>query len=189
MSDVFIPVIVGTTRENRQSIHAARFLVEVGNSIDGVSSDLVDPKDFLLPADGNDDAVRDQRYTDITNRADGFFIVTPEYNHSFPGSLKRLIDSEMSNYIHKPVALAGVSAGPWGGVRAIESLVNVVREVGMVVTFADMQFPQIQDLFVDGVLQKDEYRTFAEEAWTELIWMSTVMKTGRESLPNKYHKD
>lgn len=189
MSKLYIPVLLGTTRVNNQSIHAARFVAEVGGSLEGVETEVINPSDFTFAGDGNDPESKDPKYSELTARADGFFIVIPEYNHSFPGSLKRMLDSEIQHYIHKPVGLAGVSAGPWGGVRAIESLTPVVRELGMVLTFADLQFPQIQDLFIDGTLQKEEYRTFAEAAWTELIWMSKVLKTGRETLPNKYHKD
>lgn len=182
-------MLVGTTREKRQSIYAAEFIAGVGASFDEVETEVIDPKELSLPGDGNDPEAKDPRYSDSVARADGFFIVTPEYNHSFPGSLKRMLDSEIQSYIHKPAGLAGVSGGPWGGVRAIESLVPVLRELGMSVTFEDLQFPHIQDVFVDGVLQKEEYRTFAEAAWTELIWMAKVLKTGRETLPNKYHKD
>lgn len=189
MQKLYIPVLAGTTREKRQSINAAEFIAEVGASFNEIETEVVDPRELSLPDDGNDPEVKDPRYSDIVARADGFFVVIPEYNHSFPGSLKRMLDSEIQSYIHKPAGLAGVSGGQWGGVRAIESLVPVLRELGMSVTFEDLQFPYIQDVFVDGVLQKDEYRTFTEAAWTELIWMAKVLKSGRETLPNKYHNN
>jgi NAD(P)H-dependent FMN reductase len=148
---------------------------------------LVDPKDFNFPGDGNDPEGKDARYTEITARADGFFIVSPEYNHSFPGSLKRMLDSELQNYIHKPVAFAGASSGPWGGVRAIEQLVGAVREMGLVSTFTDMQFPKVQELFNDtGELQNEAYREYVKGAWIELIWMTTTLKYGRETIESKY---
>src|SRR5690606_9661531 len=131
MSKLFIPILQGTTREGRQSINAAELILKVSKEYDEIETILVDPRDFNFPGDGNEPEAKDPRYTDITKRADGFFIVTPEYNHSIPGSLKRMLDSELKNYIHKPVAFAGVSAGPWGGVRAIEALVTTVREMGM----------------------------------------------------------
>lgn len=188
MADLFIPVLAGTTREQRKSIHAARLVMEVGNEFEGVETVLVDPKDFHFPGDGNDPEGKDARYTEITERADGFFIVSPEYNHSFPGSLKRMLDSELKNYIHKPAAFAGASSGQWGGVRAIEQLVSSVREMGLVATFTDMQFPRVQDLFNEaGELQNESYREYVKGAWTELIWMAKVLKWGRENEPSKYH--
>jgi len=180
---LYIAVIVGTSRQRRESIHAARFIAEVGKSFDEIETILVDPQELTFPYDGNDENAKDPRYTEITEKADGFFIVTPEYNHSFPGSLKRLLDSELKNYIHKPVAFAGVSSGPWGGVRAIESLVGAVREMGLATTFTDVQFPQIQNLFnADGGITDERYIERVRKAYVELIWMAKVLKYGREHI-------
>ena len=189
MQRLYIPVLAGTTREQRKSIWAAKLVVEVGQTCDEIETELVDPKDFHFNGDGNDAAAKDPRYSAITERADGFFIVTPEYNHSFPGSLKRMLDSELQNYIHKPVAFAGVSSGQWGGVRAIEALVSTVREMGLVATFTDMQFPKIQDLFDEnGQLQNEKYRQYIHGAWQELIWMAEVLRNGRTEVPSRYHQ-
>lgn len=180
---LFIPVIEGTARKDRQSIHVAKLITEVGNTIDGIETVLVDPPEFTLPYDGNDDIAKDPRYTELTAKADAFFLVIPEYNHSFPGTLKRILDSELKNYNHKPVAFAGVSAGPWGGVRGIESMVNAVREMGLVATAVDVQFPKVQDLFSDdGTLKDDKYRERIQRSFTELIWMANSLKYGRENL-------
>src|SRR5260221_5419105 len=170
MQKLFIPIIEGTTRPKRESIHAAKLIYEIGKTIEAIEVELITPEDFHLPYDGNDDENKDPKYTALTSRADAFFIVTPEYNHSFPGTLKRLLDSELENYIHKPVAFAGVSNGMWGGARAIESLLHPVREMGMVATFADLFFPKVQDLFNDDGSIKDEgYIKRIQRGYTELI--------------------
>lgn len=178
-----IVVIEGTTRVRRESIHAAQLVAEIGRSIEGVEITFVDPQQFKFEGDGNDPEGKNAEYTAITAKADAFFIVTPEYNHSFPGSLKRLLDSELANYVHKPVAFAGVSNGGWGGVRAIESLVNTVREMGLAATFTDVHFPRVQDLFDDdGKLLDDKYRERVMRTYRELIWMATTLKWGRDNL-------
>lgn len=188
MSKLYIPVLAGTTREQRKSIYAARLVAEIGATFDEVETEVIDPKDFNFPGDGNDSEGKDARYTAITARAEGFFIVSPEYNHSFPGSLKRMLDSELKNYVHKPVAFAGVSSGQWGGVRAIEALAGAVREMGLVATFTDMQFPKVQDLFDDnGSLLNEDYREYVKGAWVELIWMAKTLKIGRQTIASKHH--
>lgn len=188
MAKLYIPVLAGTTREQRKSIFAARLVAEVGATFDDVETEVIDPKDYYFPGDGNDPEGKDARYTAVTERAEGFFIVVPEYNHSIPGTLKRMLDSELKNYVHKPVAFAGVSSGPWGGVRAIEALATAVREMGMVATFTDMQFPKVQDLFDDdGNLLNENYREYIKGAWIELIWMTKIMKYGRETVESKHH--
>lgn len=188
MSKLYIPVLAGTTRQQRKSIYAARLVAEVGNTFDEIETELIDPKDFNFPGDGNDPEGKDPRYTDITARAHGFFIVSPEYNHSIPGSLKRMLDSELKNYVHKPVAFAGVSSGQWGGVRGIEALVTSVREMGLVSTFTDMHFPKVQELFDNnGTLLNEAYREYIKAAWIELIWMTKVLQYGRENIESKHH--
>ena len=90
--------------------------------------------------------------------------------------------------MHKPVAFAGVSSGQWGGVRAIEALVSSVREMGLVSTFTDMQFPKVQDLFDDdGVLLNEAYRDYVKAAWIELIWMAKTLQYGRETIESRHH--
>ncbi len=176
-----IVVLAGTTRHQRKSIHAARLVAEIGRQIEGIRIEFVDPVDFTFPGDGNDPEGKDPRYSEITKKADGFFIVTPEYNHSFPGSLKRMLDSELENYLHKPVAFAGASSGIWGGVRAIEALVNSVREMGLVATFTDVHFPKVQDLFDDqGKLLDDYYNQAIKKAYDELIWMAKALRQARQ---------
>lgn len=188
MSRLFIPILQGTVRPKRESIKAARLIESVGKTIDRLEVQLVDPGDYIFPYDGNDPENKDPRYSALTARADGFFIVTPEYNHSFPGTLKRMLDSELSNYVHKPVAFSGVSNGIFGGARAIESLVNTVREMGMAATFSDVYFPQIQNLFDEnGEIIDKSYIKRIERAYEELIWMAESLKWGRENLKSMYH--
>src|SRR5579863_1551156 len=54
-------------------------------------------------------------------RADGFVIVTPEYNHGYPGTLKNVLDHVFDEWNRKPFALVG-AGGIYGGVRAIDGL-------------------------------------------------------------------
>jgi NAD(P)H-dependent FMN reductase len=188
MEKLFIPVLLGTTRPKRESIKAARLVEKVGKAIEEIEVQLVDPVDYKFPFDGNDPENKDPRYTALTAKADGFFIVTPEYNHSFPGTLKRMLDSELSNYIHKPVAFAGVSNGIFGGARAIESLVHTVREMGMVATFSDVYFPEIQNLFDEqGEIKDQAFVRRIKRGYEELIWMAKSLKWGRENLKSIYH--
>jgi NAD(P)H-dependent FMN reductase len=188
MQKLFIPILLGTTRPKRESIKPARLIEKVGKTIEEIDVLLVDPGDYHFPFDGNDPENKDPRYSEITKRADGFFIVTPEYNHSYPGTLKRMLDSELENYIHKPVAFAGVSNGLLGGARAIEALLHPVREMGMVATFADLFFPQVQNLFdAKGEIIDQAYVKRIHRGYTELIWMAKALQWGRKNIPSIYH--
>jgi len=181
-----IAVLAGTTRVQRHSIKVARYIADYARTLENTEIIFVDPADFNFPGDGNDPEGKDPKYTEITAKADAFFIVTPEYNHSFPGSLKRMLDSELANYNHKPVAFAGVSDGNWGGTRAVESLVPAVRETGLVVMSWDVFFPYVPKLFDESgqILQekKEAYDPRLAKLFNELIWFADILKTAREKL-------
>lgn len=180
---ITIAVLAGTTREQRESIKAAHYIAEFGSNLPNVEIIFVDPKDFTFPGDGNDPEGKDPRYSAITEKADAFFIVTPEYNHSFPGSLKRMLDSELATYNHKPVAIAGASNGNWGGVRAVESLVPAIRETGLVVLSWDVYFPYVQSIFdSEGAIKeefKERYEGQLSKLFNELLWFARMLKNAR----------
>jgi NAD(P)H-dependent FMN reductase len=182
---ITLAVLAGTSRENRESIKAARWVEEFARQRPELKVILVDPNEFDFPHDGNDTEGKDPRYTDITARADAFYIVTPEYNHSFPGTLKRMLDSEYHNYLHKPVAIAGCSNGPWGGVRVCEALLPVCHKVGLVNVQPELYFPLIQNIFDESGQMKSEYSERyvrnAGRALDELIWFARLLKGARSA--------
>ncbi len=178
-----VAVLAGTARVQRQSIKAARYIADFAARLPNVEVLFVDPADFNFPGDGNDPEGKDPRYSDIVARADAFFIVTPEYNHSFPGSLKRMLDSELQLYNHKPVAFAGASNGNWGGVRAVEALLTAVRETGLVALSWDIYFPYVDKMFNDGGSILEEHRERYErnlgKLFDELLLFARLFKTIR----------
>lgn len=180
---ITLAVLAGTTRVQRQSIKAAHYIADFARQLPGVEVIFVDPADFNFPGDGNDPEGKDPRYTEIVAKADAFFIVTPEYNHSFPGSLKRMLDSELQLYNHKPVAFAGASNGNWGGVRAVESLLTAIRETGLVALSWDIYFPFVHTMFVDDGTILEEHRERYErnlgKLFDELLWMARLFKAAR----------
>lgn len=183
MEKITIAVIAGTVRPGRKSIDAAKLVFAVGQQRQDCSVVFVDPEQLAFQKDGNNEELRIPEYSKITAAADAFFIVTPEYNHSFPGSLKRMLDSEYGNYTHKPVGLAGVSNGQWGGIRALEQLLPTLRKLGLVTLQNDVQFPNVADLFNEqGELLDPKYIERVNRIYNELIWMATALKWGRENL-------
>lgn len=183
MADLItVAVLVGTVRSERQSIKPARYVADYFAGLDGVEVKFVDPRDLHFSDEG--EVVKDPAYSEITQKADAFVIVTPEYNHSFPGTLKRMLDSEYANYKHKPVALAGVSNGSWGGVRVCESLLPVCHRLGLVNIQPELYFPRVQDLFDEsGQLKPEHQEQYAKNLGTlsdELLWFARTLRQNRE---------
>lgn len=182
-TNLTVAVLLGTSREKRLSIHAAHYVADIGRKQPGVEVVFVDPREFSFPSDGDSPEVKDSRYTEITARADAFVIVTPEYNHGYPGSLKRMFDSEFDNYRHKPVSLVGVSNGSWGGVRACEALLHVCHTAWMINIKPELYFPRIQDIFEESGEMKqafrEQYDKNTQKVYDELIWMAKLFKAAR----------
>ena len=185
-----LPVLLGTNRKDRKSVLAAEWLVDQMGRRDEIKTRLFDVADFDLPQRDYGQAIKKlfPDWRDAIVNADGLVIVTPEYNHGYPGSLKAVLDLLLKEYIHKAVAFVGVSAGPWGGVRVIEAMVPMVRELGLAVTFSDLNFPFVQKTFDEaGKLLDPAFEQRAKDFLDELVWMARVLKWGRENVPSKYH--
>jgi NAD(P)H-dependent FMN reductase len=188
---LFIPVLLGTNRQARNSEHVANWVLEKVRERGDIETQLFDVRDFHLPYDNYGQEIKDEfpEWRDAIIRADGLIIVTPEYNHGPPGSLKGVLDLLLREYIHKAVAFIGVSAQVWGGTRVIESMVNMVRELGLAVTFTDLNFPRVQDKFdPGGKLLDDAYNSRATAFLDELVWMAATLRWGRSNVSSKFHQ-
>lgn len=192
MDKLLLPVLLGTSRKNRNSVFPARWLIGEMEKRPEIQTRLFDTADFALPHDDYGQGLKHlfPEWRDTIIKADGLVIVSPEYNHGYPGSLKAVLDLLLKEYIHKAVSFVGVSAGPWGGTRVIEAMVPMVREMGLAVTFTDLNFPSVQRTFdPDGRLLDQAFEKRAKDFLDELVWMSSVLKWGRENLPSRYHQD
>jgi NAD(P)H-dependent FMN reductase len=181
---LFIPVILGTARQGRQSEHVANFVLSEMKKRPEIETELIDVRKLKMRLDDAGEEMKDAGYAEKMTRADGLVIVTPEYNHGYPGLLKHALDMCLEEYIHKAVGLVGVSAGPFGGSRVIEQMVQVVRELGLTVTFTDLNFSKVRDAFDEkGNLKDEKYVGRLAKFLNELVWMSRVMRYGREKIP------
>lgn len=188
---LFIPLLLGTPHKHRESANVARWVYAKMQERDEIETQYFDVQDFDLPRDdyGQEIKGRFPEWRDAIVRADGLVIVTPEYNHGYPGALKSVLDLLLREYIHKAVAIVGVSAQVWGGTRVIESMVHVVRELGLAITFTDLNFPRVQDKFDgDGNLLDDAYQQRVKDFLDELIWMATTLRWGRGNVSSKFHQ-
>lgn len=186
---LFIPLLLGTPRKARASEYVAQWVYQKMRDRPEIESKLFDVRDFDLPHDhyGTEIGGDFPEWRDAIIRADGLVIITPEYNHGYPGTLKSVLDLLLKEYIHKAVAFVGVSAGPWGGTRVIEACVPMVRELGLAVTFTDLNFPAAGTKFDEsGDLLDSAYENRVKGFLDELTWMSTTLRWGRRNVPSKY---
>ena len=180
---LFIPVILGTPRQGRMSEHAARFVHGEIKKRGGIETELFDVRELPFTTQDEGGAIKDAAFSQAMARADAIVIVTPEYNHGYPGMLKHALDTNLKEYVHKAVGVCGVSAGGFGGTRVIENLLPVLRELGLVTIFWDMNFSSVGKTFdATGALLDQSHVKRAEKFLSELVWMAKVLRYGRENV-------
>lgn len=189
---LYIPLLLGTNRKDRASEAVAKWVFKQMQGREEIESVFFDVRDFAMPQDhyGTEIGHLFPEWKDAMTRADGLVIVTPEYNHGYPGILKSVLDLLLKEYIHKAVSFVGVSAGPWGGTRVIEAMLPMARELGLAVTFSDLNFPGASSKFdVEGNLLDTSYEKRAKGFLDELVWMAATLRWGRVNLPSRYHQN
>ena len=180
---LFIPLILGTTRKGRASENVARFVFGELKKHESVETEFIDLRDLKFTSEDAGESIKDAKFSATMERADGLVLVVPEYNHGYPGLLKHALDTNLKEYIHKAVGICGVSAGPFGGTRMIQNLLPVLRELGLVTIFWDGNFSGAHKLFDEsGILLEAVYGKRIEQFLKELIWMSKVLRYGRENV-------
>ena len=148
----------------------------------GIETELIDLATLPIPTDEAGDAAKDPGFAETMNRADAIVIVAPEYNHGYPGLLKHVLDTNLPEYIHKAVGVVGVSAGIYGGVRMIQDLLPVLRELGLVTIFWDVTFNSARTRFDESGTLVDDSFLAIDKFLDELVWMAQTLRHGREHI-------
>ncbi|WP_412539456.1 NAD(P)H-dependent oxidoreductase [Longispora sp. K20-0274] len=149
-SPIRLAVIIGSTREGRISPTVARWFVEQAAQTGRFEIDLIDVADVEVRPDmsGGPTSVADR-----LDAAEAYVVVTPEYNHSFPGPLKSLIDAHKPEWRAKPVGFVSYG-GVSGGLRAVEQLRLVFTELHCVSVRECVSFHGVWSRFdAEGALQ------------------------------------
>ncbi|GAB2786714.1 NADPH-dependent FMN reductase [Streptomyces sp. NPDC054796] len=193
-----IAVIVGSTRPQRRTLVAAQWALEAAGRHSAVkngevSVELVDVADFGLPlldeqspaAFGEYSNEHTKRWAQAIGSFDGFIFVTPEYNHSYAGSLKNAIDYLHAEWGHK--AAGFISHGVHGGTRAVEHLRAVMAELKVATVSSQVALNAFTDFAItDPTLPGDitpgeHQEPTLFELLDDLILWSGALKQVREA--------
>ena len=189
-----IQVIIGSTREGRFGDKPAKWIYALLKKQPGVDAELVDLRDWPLPffnqpkspATSNGVYVNDplaEKWANKIGEADGYIIVTPEYNHGYSAVLKNALDYVYKQWNNKPVGFVSYG-GISGGTRAVQQLRQVAIELQLVPIRAGIHFPlywTMQD--EKGNLKTESYEKSADAFLKQLLWFANVLKTARETNP------
>ena len=106
----------------------------------------------------------------------GNVVVSPEYNHSMPASLKNAVDLLYDEWFHKPVGLVTASSGQFGGMNALVQLQTLFIRVKAVPSATIFPVPRVQDAFNEAGEPTDPEATNKRAAAfvKELLWFTTA---------------
>jgi NAD(P)H-dependent FMN reductase len=114
-------------------------------------------------------------------RADSVVIVTPEYNHGYPGVLKNALDYLLPEYKRKPIGIVTVSGGNFGGINCLEQLRLVTLGFGAFPIPAALPVSRVQESFdAEGNPKEAFYEKNAENFINEVVWFAEAIKAQRE---------
>jgi NAD(P)H-dependent FMN reductase len=187
MSTLTIKIIVGSTRANRFSERPAQWILGLARQRTDLDVELLDLRDYPLPLfeEGMPPGLAKDNYTnpavvkwrDKIREADGFIIVTPEYNHGYPAVLKNALDYTYFSWSRKAVAF--VSWGSAGGARGVEQLRAVAIELDMAPLRFAVHIPNpwfIQDM---SGIDTEVNQQAAKALLDHLSWWTRALKVAR----------
>lgn len=188
MTRLDLPVLLGSVRRDRMGIRAARFVMRTLEER-GHQATLVDPMELQLPL--LDRMYKEhpkghapetlEKLTKLYRAADGFIIVSGEYNNGIPPALKNLLDHFLEEYFWRPSGIVCYSQGSFGGVRAAMQLRMTLAELGMSSVPSLMPIPAIQNaLSEDGAPADERLKKSMARFLDEFEWYARALKAERD---------
>ncbi|MET8806171.1 NAD(P)H-dependent oxidoreductase [Streptomyces sp. NPDC004546] len=186
-------IIVGSVREGRFGPVVGSWVAEQAREHGGFEVDVVDLADVDVPlalpvespkfaGDAYPRPAGMARLTSALEEADAFVVVTPEYNHSYPASLKAAIDWHFTQWTAKPVAFVSYG-GAAGGRHAVLHLENVLTELHAVTIRDGLAFPNYFTAWRDGRPLDEQAPGYAKTLLDQLSWWAATLRSGRKAAP------
>jgi NAD(P)H-dependent FMN reductase len=193
MESMNVALIIGSVRGGRLGKTVAGWLAEEVRKFGQFNLNIIDLVDFELPIAFPEfgapppPATADQLavLTPQLAAADAFLVVTPEYNHSFPASLKNVIDWHGKEWYAKPVGLVSYG-GISGGLRAVEQLRLVFAELHAVAIRDTVSFHDAWSLWdTEGNWPKGpgDYSGAAKALLNQLAWWARALLEAKAARP------
>lgn len=173
-----VAVIIGSTREGRFGGTVAAWFVDRARLRDDMVFDVIDLVDVELPmALPLVSAPAAAAFVERIGRADAFVVITPEYNHGYPASLKQAIDFPRDEWREKPVGFVSYG-GVSGGLRAVEQLRQVFAELHVVTMRDSVSFAMAWEHFDESgqLLDPTGGNRSASTMLDQLAWWATVLR-------------
>lgn len=177
-----LAVITASTRHNRFGPTVTEWVVEQARAHGEFRPAVLDLAEVPLSPDLTPTAGSEQLGRSI-DAAEAIVIVTCEYNHGYPASIKHALDTLRTEWQAKPVAFVSYG-GLSGGLRAVEQLRQVTAELHMVSIRETVSFHLAHERFDDhGVPRDTQANAAAEVLLTQLAWWAHALTAARSGAP------
>ena len=187
-----IHVILGTVRAKSLGARVANWAMNEAAKNSNANFVLQDLKALNLPFE--DEASEPfsgvythpeiKRWSETIGQADGYILITPEYNHATSAVLKNALDLLFKEWNRKPVTFISYSTGAFAGIRAIEQLIPVAVALQMAPLRASVAIPQAQNVIQeDGTSTDERLAANFQKMADDLLWWTTALKAAREQTP------
>ncbi|TDH28839.1 NADPH-dependent oxidoreductase [Segetibacter sp. 3557_3] len=188
MPHIHLVGISGSLRKdsfNTALLHAALTLLpeEVSLEIASIADLPVYNADQDLPT-ATERPAAVTAFRNILAKADGFVIVSPEYNYSIPGGLKNAIDwasrGEDTPMANKAVALMGATPGLGGTLRMQVAFHPVFQFLNMRSVYKpEVAITQVSKKFTEGQLTDEPTKELIKKQLVALKALVLKMKDGQ----------
>jgi NAD(P)H-dependent FMN reductase len=185
MTPVRTAVIIGSTRQGRVGETVGRWFTAWAKRREDIELAVLDLVDFEFPARYPTEATPPMMaFAAEVGRADGFVVVTPEYNRSFPASLKQAIDCAYDEWRAKPVGFVSYGCGS-RGLYAVEQLRVVFTELHAVTMRDGVGFDLLDRGFDDDgqPLDVDGSGRAVTTMLDQLTWWGLALRDARAARP------
>lgn len=186
MKKLFIPIIFARANEHRVSYTEKLVpVVLAATRSRDIKTAVIDTRTAGIHETSREiHSATKKKLSRVLASADGFILVSPEYNHGYPGELKIFLDSFYDEFNRKPTGIIGISNGGIGGARMVEQLRLVAIALQMVPINGVIHFSTAQKLFDERGKFKTEseklYTARFEKFFSELMWYAEALKAVRK---------
>ncbi|GIF72051.1 NADPH-dependent FMN reductase [Asanoa siamensis] len=178
-----LAVIIGSTREGRVGDRLAHWFVAQASGRTEVKVEVVDLASFAFPNGYPNRATPAMSaFAASVERADAFVVVTPEYNHSFPASLKQAIDFAYDEWHAKPVGFISYGCRS-AGQHAVSQLRAVFTALHAMTVRDGVGVDLLDGDDVESLLAAETPVQAAQVLLDQLCWWGLALRDGRTARP------
>ena len=180
--------ILGSTRQGRAGGRVADWFAGLASARADLVYEPVDLREWAFPmldaasppARGAYEDELTIRWAGVVAAADGFVLITPEYNHGYPAALKNALDLLYAEWGRKPVGFVSYG-GPGGGLRSVQQLRQVVLELDMAPLRRQVSIPRVHSVLDEEGRPTEPWHLSAAAAMLDdLVWWARALGAARQ---------